>query len=246
MMPHGVHCRRTPRGPRRLPTRAPHAAARRGAHDRRRAGAPPDLFATWDASPFAVASVGQVHRAVTRDGVDVAVKVQHAGIVADVLADLRHVKTLDRLYSAIFRGQPEGVIHEELRARIVEELDYEVEAANLAEARRTFAHRPDVVVPEPLPALSTARVLVTRFEPGLPFEASGGGVAGGAGRGGRDDLAFYWRPRSGTGSSADPHPGTSRSAPTPPPSSSTTGREAPPGFRRVARRSARSAATATA
>lgn len=194
-----------------LPTRAPptppHVVARTIDAE---LGAPPtDVFASWDAAPFAVASVGQVHRATTRDGGDVAVKVQHAGIVADVLADLRHVKTLDRLYSAIFRGQPEGVIHEELRARIVEELDYEVEAANLAEARRIFAHRPDVVVPEPLPALSTARVLVTRFEPGLPFERFAAEASPAArDAAGATIFAFYWEAALGHGLfHADPHPG---------------------------------------
>ena len=66
--------------------------------------APERVFARWDAWPFAAASIGQVHRAITRDGKAVAVKVQYPGIAQSITSDLRNVALLRRIVKAAFPG----------------------------------------------------------------------------------------------------------------------------------------------
>src|SRR4029077_3198453 len=64
--------------------------------------APDHVFARWDALPFAAASIGQVHRSMTKDGRAVAVKVQYPGIARSITSDLRNVALLRRVISAAF------------------------------------------------------------------------------------------------------------------------------------------------
>jgi hypothetical protein len=94
-------------------------------------GAPPErAFARWDPRPIAAASIGQVHRAVTRDGRAVAVKVQYPGIAETIAADLRNVTLLRRMLRIAAPAQDTGALLTELRDRISEELDYRREAAS--------------------------------------------------------------------------------------------------------------------
>src|SRR5207237_3770457 len=65
---------------------------------------PERVFAEWDPRPFAAASIGQVHRAITRDGRAVAVKVQYPGIARSITSDLRNVGLLKRIVGAAFPG----------------------------------------------------------------------------------------------------------------------------------------------
>lgn len=172
-------------------------------------GPPSELFASWEPKPFAVASIGQVHRAVTRSGRAVAVKVQHARIVEDILTDLRHVRTLDRLYGMLFRGQTKDVIHGELRARFIDELDYVVEATNQRELARHFSGRPEIVIPEVLDDLSAGSVLTTSFEAGMPFsELVATGTQAERDAAGTTLWRFYWEAALAHGLfNTDPHPG---------------------------------------
>src|SRR6202451_326303 len=94
-------------------------------------GAPPEqAFARWDPRPIAAASIGQVHRAVTRDGRAVAVKVQYPDIAETIAADLRNVTLLRRMLRIAAPAQDTGALLTELRDRIGEELDYRREAAH--------------------------------------------------------------------------------------------------------------------
>src|SRR6202521_6351648 len=83
---------------------------------------PERVFAQWDPIPFAAASIGQVHRAITRDGRAVAVKVQYPGIARSITSDLRNVGLLRRVVGAAFRGLDTHALVEELRDRLREEV----------------------------------------------------------------------------------------------------------------------------
>ena len=90
----------------------------------RELGSPPErLFAAWDPEPIAAASIGQVHRATTAEGIDVAVKVQYPGVDAAIRADLDNAGLLFGGMGMMFPGLEPGPIVEEVWARLGEELD---------------------------------------------------------------------------------------------------------------------------
>lgn len=125
-------------------------------------GRPPDVvFARWDPEPFAAASIGQVHHAVTHDGREVAVKVQFPGVDVAVRSDLGAVKLLLLPLRASAPGWDMDAIATELRERICEELDYRREAANQRLFGEIYRGHPHIVIPEVHDELSTGRVLTT-------------------------------------------------------------------------------------
>src|SRR6201981_2058092 len=85
-------------------------------------------FAEFDEEPIAAASIGQVYRATLHDGRDVAVKVQYPGVAAAVRADMQNLGLILRLAKRIAPGMDPKAIGDEIRERIHEELDYELEA----------------------------------------------------------------------------------------------------------------------
>ncbi|MEA2123740.1 MAG: hypothetical protein QOI80_522, partial [Solirubrobacteraceae bacterium] len=87
-----------------------------------------NVLADIEPEAMAAASIGQVHRATTRDGTEVAVKVQYPGIAEAVDADLRNLRLLMPLLARIAPGLDTKSLADELRERISEELDYELEA----------------------------------------------------------------------------------------------------------------------
>jgi predicted unusual protein kinase regulating ubiquinone biosynthesis (AarF/ABC1/UbiB family) len=128
-------------------------------------------FADFSEQPIAAASIGQVHRATTRDGRDVAVKVQYPGVAEAVGTDLRNMNLLFPLIRRLAPGLDVKAVAAELRERIGEELDYEIEAQHQRTVARAFRGHPFVKIPEVDTALSTRRVLVTEFVDGQGFEA---------------------------------------------------------------------------
>ena len=117
-------------------------------------GQPPDrAFATWDPEPIAAASIGQVHRAITRDGRAVAVKVQYPGIAETIEADLGNVALLRRMLKITAPMQDVDALLAELRERVTEELDYRREARNQQMFARYYAGHPTIGVPGIVPAL---------------------------------------------------------------------------------------------
>jgi predicted unusual protein kinase regulating ubiquinone biosynthesis (AarF/ABC1/UbiB family) len=131
--------------------------------------APEHVFASWDPVPVAAASIGQVHRAVTRSGLEVAVKVQYPGVDDAIRADLVNTDLIFRVLSMLFPGLDTAPLVEELRARLTEELDYEGEAANQRQFARFYAGHPFIHVPAVIDELSTRRVLTTEFVDGARF-----------------------------------------------------------------------------
>jgi predicted unusual protein kinase regulating ubiquinone biosynthesis (AarF/ABC1/UbiB family) len=131
---------------------------------------PERIFARWDPLPFAAASIGQVHRAITRQGRAVAVKVQYPGIARSITSDLRNVGLLRRLAAAAFPGLDARSLIEELGDRLKEEVDYSLEAANQALFARYYEGHPFIHIPEVVAELSTPRVLTSELLAGSSFD----------------------------------------------------------------------------
>ncbi|HEV7163564.1 MAG TPA: AarF/ABC1/UbiB kinase family protein, partial [Solirubrobacteraceae bacterium] len=129
-----------------------------------------EVFSEFDAEPIAAASIGQVYRATLLDGREVAVKVQYPGVASAVRADMQNLDMIMRLLKRMTPGMDVKAITEEIRERIVEELDYELEAQNQRSLARIFAGHPFIVVPEVISSLSRERVLVSEFVSGVGFE----------------------------------------------------------------------------
>jgi len=127
------------------------------------------LFADFDPDPIAAASIGQVHRAVTRDGRAIAVKVQYPGVAEAVTADLGNVGLLFGGIGRAYPGFESGPLVDELRARLREELDYRLEASRQQRFADYYAGHPFIHVPAVLPELSTGRVLTTELAVGARF-----------------------------------------------------------------------------
>src|SRR6201992_2121604 len=130
-----------------------------------------EMFAEFDKEAFAAASIGQVHKAELLDGRQVAVKIQYPGIAEAMEADLRNAGTIVRLARAIARGLNAKASAEEIRERMMEELDYEFEAQNQRIFSRAYRDHPFIYVPEVITRISRRRVLVTEFVEGIGFDA---------------------------------------------------------------------------
>jgi predicted unusual protein kinase regulating ubiquinone biosynthesis (AarF/ABC1/UbiB family) len=135
-------------------------------------GAPPEkVFREWGDLPVAAASIGQVHRATTRNGRDVAVKVQYPGVHEAIETDLDAAEAMYAMFSMMMlKGLDAKGLVDELRARMREELDYRLEARNLDEFARHFAGHPWVRVPRLVAELSTEKLLTTEWVEGMTFE----------------------------------------------------------------------------
>jgi len=126
-------------------------------------------FAEFDETPVAAASIGQVYRARTHDGDDVAVKVQYPGVAEAVETDMRNMSMLVPLLKRMAPGMDVKALLNELRERIAEELDYEIEAANQRQIARAYRNHPFVRIPAVHGDLSARRVLVTEYVEGIDF-----------------------------------------------------------------------------
>jgi len=138
-------------------------------------GAPPEqLFVEWDPMPLAAASIGQVHRALWRDPTTgderaVAVKVQYPGVDVAIAADLDNTDLIGTLFAQAFKGLDPAPMVAELRARIGEELDYRIEAANQRLFADYYRGHPFAHVPDVIDALSAQRVLTTELAIGASW-----------------------------------------------------------------------------
>lgn len=122
---------------------------------------PRQLFAEWSETPFAAASIGQVHRATLASGEVVAVKVQYPGIREVLQSDLANAGALERLASYFIRGHTPGELVQEIYERLFEECDYRHEAAAQTRFQRWFADDTRVVIPRVYPAYSAESVLTS-------------------------------------------------------------------------------------
>jgi predicted unusual protein kinase regulating ubiquinone biosynthesis (AarF/ABC1/UbiB family) len=169
-----------------------------------------DNFSDFDDRPAAAASIGQVHRAVWRDGQAVAVKIQYPGAGKALISDFTQLSRLGRLFSVLMPGLEVKPVLDELRARVTEELDYRLEADAQETFARAYADDADITVPHVVTA--TDHVLVTEWMDGTPLSKI---IAEGS----REDrnrvgillvrFLFSGPARAGL-LHADPHPGNFR------------------------------------
>jgi predicted unusual protein kinase regulating ubiquinone biosynthesis (AarF/ABC1/UbiB family) len=169
-----------------------------------------EVFEEFEQEPIAAASIGQVYRARLRDGRRVAVKVQYPGVAAAVRADMQNLGLILRLAKRIAPGMDPKAIGNEIRERIHEELDYELEAQNQRTLARIFRGHPFIVIPEVVTSLSRERVLVSEYVEGVGFEELKSYPQDDRDRVGEILFRFYfgclYRHHQFSG---DPHPGNS-------------------------------------
>src|SRR5256886_822194 len=125
-----------------------------------------ELFESFDEEPIAAASIGQVYRARLDDGRDVAVKVQYPRVAEAVRADMQNLGLILRLLKRLAPGLDVKGLSEEVRLRISEELDYELEVQNQRSLARIYRGHPFIVIPDAITRLSRERVMVTEFVKG--------------------------------------------------------------------------------
>jgi predicted unusual protein kinase regulating ubiquinone biosynthesis (AarF/ABC1/UbiB family) len=129
-----------------------------------------EIFEHFEPDAVAAASIGQVHKGVLPDGREVAVKVQYPGMAKALAADMSNARLIMRLAKALAPGLDAKEVADELKERVLEELDYEIEAANQRTFARAYRGHPFIVVPDVVTRLSSERVLVTEWVDGLGFD----------------------------------------------------------------------------
>jgi len=122
-----------------------------------------DRFESFEREAAAAASLGQVHRAVSKDGRDLACKLQYPDMESAIRSDLSQLKILFATYSRIDKSIATDHVYEELSARLYEELDYEREAKHGRLYRDMLSGTNNVHVPEVIAALSTKRLLTSTW-----------------------------------------------------------------------------------
>ena len=128
------------------------------------------LFARFDETPLAAASIGQVHRAMLPDGREVAVKIQYPGVAEAIEADLSNVSVLYRMVGVMYPSMEPGPVVNELREHLTEELDYRSELSNLQEFGALYEGHPFIRIPTAVPERSSEHVLTSELLSGRSFD----------------------------------------------------------------------------
>src|SRR5215472_7184210 len=167
-------------------------------------------FESFDDTPAAAASIGQVHRAVWGDGRKVAVKIQYPGAGRALLNDFTQLARIGRLFGIMMPGLDVKPMLDELRDRVAEELDYHLEAGAQRAFAAAYAGDPDIFVPGVV--AETDHVLVTEWMDGTPLsKIISGGSATERNRAGLLLTRFLFSGPARAGLlHADPHPGNFR------------------------------------
>ena len=126
-----------------------------------------DFFAEFSDTPAAAASIGQVHEAVWHDGRRVAVKIQYPGAGRALIGDFNQLSRAGRLFGMLMPGLDVKPLLDELKDRISEELDYELEAMSQQMFADAYAGDPDIYVPNVV--MATGQVLVSDWMDGTPL-----------------------------------------------------------------------------
>ena len=128
-------------------------------------------FRRFDVRPFAAASIGQVHRAQTLDGQDLAIKVQYPGVRDSIDSDVDNIATLMRLPGLVPSGMDLQPLLAEAKRHLHAEADYQAEANHLAQFGSLLAGSDMFLVPDLHPALCTSQVLAMRYVDSAPLDS---------------------------------------------------------------------------
>lgn len=129
--------------------------------------------AEFDEIPFASASIGQVHRGRLHDGREVAIKVQHAGIAEAMEDDLRNIGLFEGMVNLAGGAKLDSKrVFAEVKTRLREELDYQLEATRQTAFARIHEHDPRITVPKVVSELSSKEVLVSELHRGATLEVA--------------------------------------------------------------------------
>lgn len=131
-------------------------------------------FKRFEFTPIAAASIGQVHRAETRDGRRLALKVQFPGVREGIDSDIDNLAMLSRTVGMLPRGLDPAPIFAEARRQLHQETDYAAEAAALTRYAGLIGEDPDLCVPRVHEDLSTSRILAMDFADGVPVDRLAG------------------------------------------------------------------------
>ena len=133
------------------------------------------IFARLEPEAFAAASIGQVHEAELRDGRRVAVKIQYPAIDYIIKADLKNLRRVLKSLFALFSTVDFEPVWEEVRDRLLEELDYAHEAENMRKMAELHAGVPEIVVPGVVEEASARGVLTMEYVAGIAPERAASG-----------------------------------------------------------------------
>jgi predicted unusual protein kinase regulating ubiquinone biosynthesis (AarF/ABC1/UbiB family) len=139
-------------------------------------GSAVDQFAEFTDEPMAAASIGQVHRALLRDGRQVAVKIQYPGVAQAIRQDLANTELVATFVR--FATSASGMVFDpaklarELTRRISEEVDYRREAANIAAFSELYRGHPFIRIPDVIGEACSDRVLTMTYLHGMDWAAA--------------------------------------------------------------------------
>ena len=126
-----------------------------------------DNFAEFNDTPAASASIGQVHKGIWKDGRAVAVKIQYPGAKEALISDLNQIQRFAKIFQLLLPGVEMKPLLEELKARIIEEVDYRYEASAQSACFDAYKGDSDIAIPEVI--MATDRVLVSQWLEGTPL-----------------------------------------------------------------------------
>ena len=126
-------------------------------------------FQSFDEEAIAAASLGQVHKAVTLDGIAIACKLQYPDMPSVIEADLVQLQWLLKMYEGHYKALNTQAIYTEIQDRLREELDYGREAKSLQLFSHILESYTNITIPKVLPDLSTNRLLTMTWHPGTPL-----------------------------------------------------------------------------
>ena len=169
-----------------------------------------DNFANFEDQPTASASIGQVHKATWKDGRAVAVKIQYPGAAEALISDLNQIQRFAKIFQLVMPGLDMKPLLEELRARIIEEVDYRYEAEAQQKYSEVYDNDPDIAIPKVV--MASDRVLVSEWLEGTPLsKIIASGTQEERNNAGMKLARFHFTSPDRAGLlHADPHPGNFR------------------------------------
>ena len=130
-------------------------------------------FRWFNPRPIAAASIGQVHKALTRDGEELAIKVQYPGVAKSIDSDVDNVMTLLKVAGFAPPELEMDKLMAAAKQQLHEEADYQREGAQMAMYRAMLADTPGFVVPRLHEGLTRGSILAMSFEEGVSIEELG-------------------------------------------------------------------------